>query len=258
MTMGKLMMTIGAAVVSLTAFAEPPVFESKTVGFVIREAATEDATKTVRELVAVPFAGMDGEPISIAEVFASTELVNGDRIYVFDKAKDHYNAWAYDGEAWKPMTTLVMDANSQSVADEPVTDMTAIPAGSAVWLERDDATKPVVLVGRTTKAPAPQIGVGWNLVASPKAESFNLNAVVKGENLENDKILVPTGGAPIVYTYENGAWGCIVTEVKEIDIGGSKLKVVETSRSTDAEHTTVPAGHGFWYISAGGTPTFKW
>lgn len=224
---------------TIGAFAGTSV-ESKPVGFVIRDAATEDATKPVRELVAVPFAGLDGAAIKVADVLASTELAEGDSLYAFDKANDRYNAWKYGGTAWEPTKTLVKDANGRFAAEGPDTELTEIPAGTAVWLERADATKPVVLVGRKAETPAPEVGAGWNLCCNAGVEKVavsNLNGVVSG-----DIVIVPTVGAPIRYAKKDGEWG-FNKETTTVDSHGEHTSVAWTT-----EDAAIPAGQGFWLV----------
>lgn len=223
---------------AMGAFAGSSV-ESKPVGFVIRDAATEDATKPVRELVAVPFAGLDGAAIKVADVLASTELAEGDQLYAFDKENRRYNAWTYSGTAWEPVETLVADADGRFTAKGPVTEQTEIPAGTAVWLQRADATKPVVLVGRKAETPAPEVGAGWNLRCNAGVEKVavsDLNGVASG-----DIVIVPTAEAPIRYTKKDGEWGFY----KETT-NGEHIGVAWT-----AEDAAIPAGQGFWLVREG-------
>ena len=91
----------------------------------------------------------------------------------------------------------------------------------------------------------------WNLVAPPTLTPFDLNQIATGV-AAGDRILVPMGATRREYSFKDGAWGYPKTGTKTI--GGET--VLTTTRCTT--ETTIPAGTGFWYISAGGAPTIEW
>ena len=235
------------------------VKSAQTVGMLSVQNSAKQAA------VGVPFGkigGHDGQPdqdaLSVADVLGAMELAVGDLIHVYNGSTQKYQSWRWTGSAWEGVNTVTKEAITSAKSASEV----SLKRGSAFWLERANTEKPVILAGRyVTTGTTSTIGTGtseqkaWNLIASPKTESFDLNAVVKGEKLAKDQILVPTEGAPVIYTYEGGAWGCMVNE--KVDLGGG-LIVVRPRRSTAASDTTIPAGRGFWYISAGGTPSFEW
>ena len=79
----------------------------------------------------------------------------------------------------------------------------------------------------------------WNLVASSLPTALNLNEGLTITPSAGDQIRVPTAGAPIDYTYKDGAWGYM----KSTKTNGIINKTWTT------EGATVPAGCGFWYLN---------
>lgn len=127
-----------------------------------------------------------------------------------------------------------------------------ISQGAAFWLERgvsksldliggiDGQVSPVDITAGTTGQPK------WHLVSAPGYDAFGLSNVVSGVDAK-DRIILPTGGEPRIFTFTDGKWIHPEYYVKDGLVTVSNV-------TTGAD---IPAGSGFWYVSEGGSPTIK-
>ena len=212
-------------------------------------------SKKTLEIVAVPWnrlAPDENSEVLVADLVKTATLTPGDKLHVYDRAKKNYKSWSYDAASgWVALGTFKVTAAGLEQAVAPDQTEQTVARGSAVWLERQDASKPFYLYGQYSKDEVEtQIEKNQhNLVACPKMEPFHLNdGRITGAINANDQIMVPQGGEkpPKVYTYrsDRGGWG--YTSVSN----GRPV-----FRSDDDE---VPVGTGFWYVSKGGNPTIRW
>ena len=202
-------------------------------------------------IVAVPWQGFGaaGE-ISVADFVRTATLSEGDEIYVYDGAARCYRAWSLTAEkTWEPMQSVTKDGVIAGTSADEAT----IARGAAAWLKRAAPSAPLYLVGEapiqtvaTQLEPTQTAGVDgaqkWNLVAPVSAAPFDLKSITPVG--ECDRIVVPTAGAPLNYTWKDGAWG--YDGVKQVQRGGRTVAV--PYRETKA--TTIPAGTGFWYLNS--------
>jgi len=218
------------------------------------------STKATKALVPVPWHSLaDGGDISVSNVVKTANLTEGDKLSVYVAANKKYNVYTLkDDKTWDPAAVYVIDAKGQvSTTTSGKPDTMSIPRGSGVWLERQDTSTPIVTYGlasatkQTTtiaKATAADDGTvtkAWSLAAVPTTESVALSTLAEPAKATEDKVIVPTEGAPIVYTVKDGAWGYDET-VTITDSKGNATGIVTTERKTDA---TLPAGTGFWYVN---------
>ena len=211
------------------------------------------------EIVAVPWnrlAPDENQSVLVADLVKTATLTPGDKLHVYDRAKKNYKSWSYDIEkGWVALGTYKLTKAGLEQTTAPDQSEQAVDRGSAVWLERQDASKPFYLYGQYSKdAVATKIEKGTadvpshNLVASPSLVPFDLNGgKITGTPNAKDQIIVPQGGGqtPKVYTWKSGnGWGY--------------TKIVNGRLVFYTEDAQVPAGTGFWYISKGGSPTIKW
>ena len=219
-------------------------------------------TKTA---ISVPWGRLNGGgPVSVADLVKTANLTVGDKLHIYNKSAKRYETWELDADkVWQPLATYLINADGSvsTVSAGKPTD-TTVKRGSAVWLERQDPTKPFYLYGgyeageiETEIEAGSAAEPSWNLIAAPSIEPFDLNRIEGAD--AKDQIMVTTETGPVVYTFKNGAWGCDVNKTeKRKGPGGVEIEVVKRVR--DTEHTTIPAGVGFWYVSQGGKPTIKW
>ena len=214
----------------------------------------EEGEASVTRIVSVPGAGLtaatliktDGRP-------ANEDLI----LKAYDTVNSTYYSWKYNGTAWDTVGTVALNGNGeQTNVAIPDASAYSLAAGQGVWVTYDPLVNLVLNGTYATGAATVRVESGWNLVAPvPTAAATTkiaVNEVVqKDQNTSGDKILVPASAssAPIVldcqYNSESGEyeWGYDFIETYE-DNGKTRTRKV---RKTDV---TVPAGTGFWYISA--------
>ena len=211
----------------------------------------------------VPFEAAGGGALKLKELVADG-LSAGDRLVVCEDGA--YKGVKYDGSVWKGETTVI--EGGDIVSGDP--ESAVPPCGRAVWCQRADPSKPVLVMGQVP-ATYPDVAVSaasggeaaYTLLYNPKGEAFTLNAAgaISGAG-KDDQILVQRGAAHDVYTYDGTAWGYdrLVTSTITRTINGVEKEItVSTKERVTAGDMVVPAGYGFWYVSKGGAaPVVKW
>ncbi len=220
------------------------------------------ATSAKKAIIAVPWLSLaDGGNISVANLVKTAGLTKGDRLNVYNKAEKRYDVYELTaGKAWNPIAIYKIGADGAvETVSSGSPEATTVARGSGVWLERQDTKQPIVSYGQVpTEEVMTTIDAGtketptWDLLAVPTTEAVDLAATFGTD--ANDRILVPTEGAPRVYTVEDGAWGATKT-VEVIDRWGNKTGGVKVIREAV---TTLPAGTGFWYLNGGDATKVNW
>lgn len=224
------------------------------IGILRKEAANK------REIVPVPWTkfSANASDIAVSNLVKTAGLSAGDKLYVYDDTAKLYATWELQSDkTWKPVKTVKMVNGKLEVQTADSPEVATVKRGGGVWLERQDTSKPVTLVGQHNAAsPETQIDGGtgvapkWNLIASPAITNWNLNAICEGVDAK-DRIIVSTGKEPRIYTRDSGnaKWGYITYEANDKGI-------VKPVRKED--DTVIAPGTGFWYVSEGGAPVIKW
>lgn len=207
----------------------------------------------------------DANTIHVTNIVCSTGLTTGDLIYWWDAsaAEPGYRAWALKaGGYWEPTTVTIVGADDKPSAVAAESNK-SLARGNAIILHRQapktgDTPNPIYIYGQyytgSTAATSPITGPTvveggytapiYNLVASPATTNVDLNVsgLITGVLNANDTIIIGLK----TYSYDaseekwgyrtrvNGRWGAWSYNVE------------------------IPAGHGFWYKSKGGSPTFNW
>jgi hypothetical protein len=217
----------------------------------VNTAGVLKVTASAKKLpIAVPwvaFSPTNSSPISAANLVKTMNLTPGDRLHVYDgDGTGTYKSWQLrEGGAWEPLGTYAIDSNGNINWDSSgMPTATTVPRGAGAWLERQNTSTPVYVVGQLdeTNVTTP-LTDGWNLVGSPTGAQFNISVFTTPKT--GDRIVIPTGTEPKNCTFEDGKWGYNVTSV--INYGG--LSFTKTVRKT--EDLVVPVGTAFWYISKG-------
>ena len=220
------------------------------------------ATSAKKAIIAVPWLSLaDGGNISVSNLVKTAGLTKGDRLNVYNKAEKRYDVYELTaGKAWNPIAIYKIGADGAvEMASSGSPEATTVARGSGVWLERQETKQPIVSYGQVpTEEVMTTIDAGtketptWDLLAVPTTEAVDLAATFGTD--ANDRILVPTEGAPRVYTVEDGAWGATKT-MEVIDRWGNKTGGVKVIREAV---TTLPAGMGFWYLNGGNATKVNW
>ena len=205
-------------------------------------------------MIAVPWASLDGDgAISAANLVRTANLTVGDELHYYTNGK--FQSWTLGANGTWQSTKNVSDSGT---TDGDAASDAKIPRGSAVWLKRQDASKPVYLVGevgtgtaKTALEGGSENAPAWNMVASPSVEAVDVTKKV--DAVVGDRIVIPTDGAPKNYTFKDGKWGYNKTEKVTINgqVGIRSVRVV-----VDALEST--PGVGFWYLNAGAEKDVDW
>ena len=218
------------------------------------------AAANKREIVPVPWTkfAAGAEDIAVSNLVKTAGLTAGDKLYVYDDSAKRYATWELQSDkTWKPVKTVKMVNGKLEVQTADSPEVATVKRGSGVWLERQDTSKPITLVGQyeavgatTAVAAGTPTLPSWNLIASPAISNWNLTAICEGVGVK-DRIIVPTGKEPRIYTRDagNAKWGYTVYEANDKGI-------VKPVRKED--DTLIAPGTGLWYISEGGAPVIKW
>lgn len=197
--------------------------------------------------IAVPwvaFSPTNSAPISAANLVKTMNLTPGDRLHVYDgDGTGTYKSWQLrEGGAWEPLGIYAIDSNGNiNWKSSGMPTATTVPRGAGAWLERQNTSTPVYVVGQLDEAKVKTtLTAGWNLVGSPTGAQFDVSAI---KPAEGDRIVIPTGAEPKNCTYEGGKWGYNVSYVIHED----DFSFTKTVRKT--EDLVVPVGTAFWYIS---------
>ena len=177
----------------------------------------------------------------------------GDTLKVYVKSAGYYYTWELsdDGVAgtWEPVTTYVVNGDSQTVVNTPAADTVELKKGEAVWLTRTTDAEIRLMAQYTTGEVQVDVTTGWNLIAPlPKygQTSVSLNDAVGVPAAAGDEIKIPTAGAPLTCVYNGSEWG------RWTYTTNSRGRI--TGRTwVSGDDIILESGTGFWYVSAGST-----
>lgn len=215
-------------------------------------------------IVAVPWVGVGGNAIPVADLVKTAGLHANDELYAY--VGDGFQAWHLVANPttevleWAPMTIVSGDGKPAVSSSAPIT---TLERGQAILLRRygelancfyifgqvgANATAEVQVAAGTVGTPA------YTLLAPPAVADADLNSLITYKNgvtpNANDEIWVQTAsGSAGHYSYKNGIWGH-----PGMDESGPFPKPT-------SEHVSGPAitaGNGIWYVSRGGSPTIQW
>ncbi len=210
-------------------------------------------------IVAVPWVEVgEGTDIKVANLVKTDNLTAGDFLYVYTGT---WNAYKLEGTplVWKP----AIGVGEKGVEIPAAPDDQKIACGSAIFLQRQDASKPFYIYGQYVQNVDEQKEVtagvsapAFSLVASPKDTAFDPNGTgaITDANVA-DKIIIPqNGGASLIYSWnaDKSEWGCY--EKKTVEFDGQTF-----SKQTWKAADVIPMGTGFWYVSQGESAAkLKW
>ena len=232
-----------------------------TTKYVGVQKTTRKAKKTI---ISVPWHSLaDDANISVAELVMTSNLTEGDKLYVYNVTDKRYDVYTLNAsKKWEATAIYTIDEKGQMSAESSgKPDGTTIARGSGVWLERQNTDTPIISYGQATNtkqdtamAAGTKEEPKWSLAAVPSTESVSLATIAAPANSANDKVIVPTDGAPKIFTVKDGTWG-YEESVDVVDRWGNKTGGVRIERKTGA---TLEPGTGFWYLNAGDAKTVTW
>ena len=166
-----------------------------------------------------------------------------------------FKVWKVENGMFEPFMSV--KANGMSVEVAGAAEAELLP-GRAVWVTREEHSKPFTIVGQFTgKAVTNEVAgattdmsgktvIGATMVANPRLSALKINDIDWGDNpVDGDSIEIPsaTGGASkrLFWYPKSGLWGTTAMR-------WNGRRYVQTLIS-DYE---IPAGLGFWYYRASG------
>ena len=216
--------------------------EATTLEVVVQETSTAEP---VTIAVAVP------RECTADQLIDTENRTAGDILTVYYKpsaGEGKYYTWELSSnKTWEPSKTYKVTESAYEVNSAAASSIT-LKAGQAVWVKTTSSEPIKIKVTAEsfeTEAPAVEVEEGWNLVAPTTGSATTVITIAETtEAAEEDAIVVPTAGAPKVYTKDaDGNWGYTASEARTI--GG--VKVIIPVRKT--EDTTIPAGTGVWFVN---------
>ena len=202
-------------------------------------------------IVGVPWASFGDSDIKVSELIYVGNRNEGDVLMAYDPVNKDYKTgtWTLNADkVWEPTQVTKETESGSESGTATAANLNAIKRGSGVWLKRVNTAAPIYLLGQVSNATATvelaaresETEPSWNLVASSLPTTLNLNGGLTITPSAGDQIRVPTAGAPIEYTYKDGAWG-------RMKATKNASGIIEKTWTT--EGATVPAGCGFWYLN---------
>lgn len=182
--------------------------------------------------------------IKVKNLVDTATLTPGDTLNVYND-NGTYSAFELSQQkTWTPITGVTAEGTTT-----PSVNLEVRP-GQAVWLNRQDTSKPVFMLGQVEEHDVekltPPTGTSEAPVASilgnPNAKATVITAEMAA-SMGADQILVTKGEAFVRYELKDGKLGTYETNNK------GKRVFVEVSP------LTIPAGEAFWYQSQGGSIT---
>ncbi len=201
------------------------------------------AAKYATTILAVPFANIDGQPVTVETLFnaKAAGLADGDTLNVYDAEKKEYVSFAYADGAWSDATHDV---------DAKVDPKTyTLTRGTAVRLDHTGSdTATIALVGTlpedaaeevATTIPAQSVGLAVNVTTADKKVSDITTTGTADVN-----IFVPTADGTVQYVRQAGDWKKITRAARP---GADNKFILKSADVADAD--TVPAGTGYWVMN---------
>lgn len=182
--------------------------------------------------------------IKVKNLVDTATLTPGDTLNVYNDDGTYSAFELSQQKTWTPITGVTAEGTTT-----PSVNLEVRP-GQAVWLNRQDTSKPVFMLGQveehevekltpptgTTDAPVASI------LGNPNAKATVITAEMAA-SMGADQILVTKGEAFVRYELKDGELGTYETNNK------GKRVFVKVSP------LTIPAGEAFWYQSHGGSIT---
>lgn len=235
----KLRLMICAAAASTALFAEDATSATYAVMNV-----TNAYTDTV---IAVPWVGLDGNPITISNLVNTTTLAEGDKLYMYNSDGTWYE-YTKSGGIWTGATTI-------TTSGDHTAESQVVARGSGLILQRTSAGGTVLLCGRVdSDSITTTIATGKTLFANPTAAAVDINTSGKFAGATNgDTISIPlNNGGSDVYTFNGTEWGKM-TYTETTLANGRKRKTQAWSKCGE-----IPAGTGAWYETTGSGYNVTW
>ncbi|MGN0846754.1 MAG: hypothetical protein ACI4RA_05150 [Kiritimatiellia bacterium] len=212
--------------------------ETKTVDIIDVGVVQVAARKTT--ILAVPFNGVDGKPVTAATLFdaAAAGLADGDTLNVYDAKAKKYVNFAYDNGAWISADNGGADPAAYTLAPGSAAVLNAAAPGTVALVGTPVAEVAVAPVAAGT------VGLGGNVATADRKVSEI--AVDGGAVTAKINVFAPSADGNVQYVLKGGAW---YKEAREtLPNGATVVKAVPVEDSD-----VVPAGTGYWVVNQAGS-----
>ena len=209
--------------------------------------------KTTYDIVSVPWAGFNGQPITVANLLNTAELKSGDKLHIL--TGDQYDTFELDeNQEWEPVSGKTYSLFETPDPDQVDPKKRELLAGTAVWVEHDVASKLVLTgLGNDEKSNVIDAAPGWTLVANPTVHDFALANTLGGVG---DEIIVEDVADPRQYQKDTDGvwkrWGTV--EGSPITFGGQTITPTHLALQELGVDDVIKAGVGFWYVNKSTKP----
>ena len=206
-------------------------------------------------VIAVPWVGLDGDPILVSNLVNSTTLSDGDMLYMYDNVSSNWYGYTKVDGAWQGYTTVTEAKITIGAADAQTA---ARGTGLIIQRASGSPSTNILLCGRVgTGDVTTTIATGKTLFANPTATAVDINTKFTGAlgATNGDTISIPlNNGGTDQYTFDGtkSEWGKVTyTEITLAN--GRKRKTQAWSKCG-----SIPAGTGAWYETTGSGYTVTW
>ena len=235
----KKLLAIAVCASAVAAFAD---LEPTTLGTVGVTAITSTLTNTV---VAVSYKDLaEAGNIAVSNIVKTTNLLEGDRLYVFNNGSYQVYKLSSNGGYWQKMTNAeVGSTGGLTITEGVAANSKLLAVGQGIWLVRgpkwDGEEFTFYIYGKPANSNTVPVSSGTNLVGNPTTSNV---APTVANPSDGDRVLVPQNFAlPITYTYNE-------TKKQWSHTGSDHKKVFGALPE-------IKAGTGFWYVAKGEVTT---
>ena len=207
-------------------------------------------------VIAVPWVGLDGDPILVSNLVNSTTLSDGDMLYMYDNVSSNWYGYTKVDGAWQGYTTVTEAKITIGAADAQTA---ARGTGLIIQRASGSPSTNILLCGRvgTGDVTTTIAANGKTLFANPTAQDAALNTTFKTGANYGDIISIPqNNGGTLQYIFDGTEWGRTNLMATTVTINGK-----ERTRNSKVWQAggTIPAGTGAWYESKGSEDrTINW
>jgi len=211
----------------------------------------EIASGKKNTMTAVPFKGLATDPasprsVAVSDLVALSLLSANDKIFAM--ADGVYHQWKLSSDGWvaAAATAIKIGGLLQTVTTPPAAE-SLLARNQAVWVVREDASKPFFLIGQysdeavTVPIAAAAESKGCTMLSNPHFQPLVINSLDWGGGPAAGDVIQIPGAGNLQWDATNRRWWRTAVTVNPV------TRRVERGIKTD---DVIPAGQGVWYYRA--------
>ena len=181
-------------------------------------------------IVAIPGLDLAGGDLVISNLVKTANLTAGDKLVAFCDGK--YESWQLDaGGHWaQAAQRFFISAGGTESNDTTPASLVTMSAGSGIWLQRSDISKPFYVYAAHVDSPTNTVAAGATVLLGNPGSS-KAPTISGAQN--GDQIIVPVAGEFLsqrIFSYDGVDW-----------------KYIDSDDEAKIGLPTIVAGTGFWY-----------